>query len=365
MSERHEQRLRSLLTETAESVVPGDRLGAILAETEATDALAARRRRRGWFAVGGTAIATAAAVTAFAVLGQNPPETAPDLPSVTQPTGTAEPTPADPTPTDDGAGEPTAPSGPESTPPADGETVAVPLYFAGETPFGPRLYREFQRVDADQRLLAAATATVSGAAADPDYRSLWPAGAEVEAVHFDGIGADGTIEVHLADQVSRPDGMTDDEAAIALEQVIYTLQGVVGERAPVWFKVDGNPTAEVLGRPTSEPLANGELMRTLALVNITSPVEGEVVSGDTLEVTGVANSFEATVQYRLQRYEGTHIVAQSYFMTTDWMGERLFPFEGTVDISGAPPGRYILTVSTDDPSGEGNFYTDSKIIEIR
>jgi hypothetical protein len=123
----------------------------------------------------------------------------------------------------------------------------------------------------------------------------------------------------------------------------------------------------VLGLPTSEPLANGPVLDTLAHVSLTTPAEGDVVSGDTLEVSGVANSFEANVIVRLQRYEGTEVVAEEPFTAEGWMGEKLFPFSGTLDLSGVAPGDYVLIAMTDDPSGgaEGQgAHSDSRRITV-
>ncbi len=56
-----------------------------------------------------------------------------------------------------------------------------------------------------------------------------------------------------------------------------------------------------------------------------------------------------------------------YFTADGWMGNQLFPFSGSVDVSGLDPGEYTLTVSTDDASGGaegGGPHTDSRTIVI-
>jgi hypothetical protein len=112
-------------------------------------------------------------------------------------------------------------------------------------------------------------------------------------------------------------------------------------------------------------VVNAPPLEVLSLVSISDPAEGLVLEqGSVLEVEGAANSFEANVVWRLQRYEGTGIVGQGYFTAEGYMGEKLFPFEGEVDLAGVPAGRYLLMVSTDDPSGEGRFYTDTRTIVV-
>jgi hypothetical protein len=85
----------------------------------------------------------------------------------------------------------------------------------------------------------------------------------------------------------------------------------------------------------------------LSLVNLSDPAEGQVV-GDTLHVTGVANSNEANVLWTI---EGANAGMGSAFTAEGWMGTRLFPFSGDIDVSSLDPGTYTLIVETDDPSG--------------
>jgi hypothetical protein len=40
------------------------------------------------------------------------------------------------------------------------------------------------------------------------------------------------------------------------------------------------------------------------------------------------------------------------------------PFAGEVDLTRVPAGRYPFVVWTDDPSGEGNSFTDSRVITV-
>ena len=50
-----------------------------------------------------------------------------------------------------------------------------------------------------------------------------------------------------------------------------------------------------------------------------------------------------------------------------YMEEKLFPFAQSFDISDLEPGLYVLTASTDDPSGGAEGFgpdTDSKVITI-
>lgn len=341
---QYDERLAALVTDSVADVEPSDALEALRARTAAPS-------RRPWLlAAGGAMVATAAVVTAIAVLGGGNPvaddPTPVPGPATQQPSGEVEPS------------EATDPSGPE-TPGEPTALTSVPVYFAGDTPDGVRLYREFQVVETSREpLLEATSRAVSGTPDDADYRTLWPAGSTVEDATWDGDVA----RVSLTDvPLDLPATMNEEDARIAVQALVYSAQAALGEgRVPVQLLVDGQPSATVLGQPTSEPLANDSVLDTLARVSITTPGEGQVVAGDTLEVTGVGNSFEANIVVTIQPREGAEVLEELPFTATGYMADKLFPFEGSFDVSAYPPGEYVVVARTDDPSGNGMSHTDSK-----
>src|SRR4051794_14509618 len=145
-------------------------------------------------------------------------------------------------------------------------TVAVPLYFVGDTPQGPRLFREFQQVEGDNPVDEALAVLAAGAAQDPDYRSLLPEGRPtlVQGDNSEAIGVN--VPVEWAD---RPGGMSAKEAALAVQQIVFTVQGALQSRAPVEFFADG--LTPVLGIDKSSFKASQD---ALALVSVTEPEEG-------------------------------------------------------------------------------------------
>jgi hypothetical protein len=340
--------LRRVLHDTVDDLEPRPGLDAIRARTREQRSGNGRPWLLGAF---GAAVATAAVVAGVAVLGGDPRPTA-DPPPAGQVTPSAT---TSQQPTDGATDGPTT---------GASDTVAAPVYFAGDTPQRPALFREFQRVDSGDRLRAAANLVVSGTPVDPDYRSLWPEGAAIADVTYDGAGDDGLIQVTLADASlhDRPPTMSEAEAGLAVQQVVYTLQGVVGARAPVQFLLDGNPVDTVLGVPTSEPLANEPPLDVLAQVNVTAPEQGEEASG-MLVATGVASSFEGNVPLKVMR--GSEVVLED-FATAEGFAGKLYPWTKSLDISALPPGDYTLVASTDDPSdGEGGGpTTDTKDFTI-
>ncbi|WP_205470886.1 Gmad2 immunoglobulin-like domain-containing protein [Nocardioides sp. SYSU D00038] len=271
------------------------------------------------------------ALGGLAACGEDDEPTAQDPVDAT-PSGTPEPTP-DPTP-----------SGTVTSTPV--ESVTVPVYFVGETPQGPKLYREFRRVEADNPLEEAAALMTAGDALDPDYRSLYPGGT------FASVAVEeGRIVATLADAAwEERGGLSGIEAQLATQQLVLTVQGVQQERLPVVVEREGRPTS-LFGHDTADGLRNAPSIDVLAFVNLTTPAEGDAVSGS-FTATGVASSFEATVPWELVDLDGT--VVKEGFATAEGWGDKLYPFETEVDLTGVEPGVYTFVARTDDPSdGEG------------
>lgn len=262
------------------------------------------------------------------------------------------------TPADSSASaDPSAPASPSagSASPAESRATrraagkAVPVYFAGPSPRRLALFREFQRATSDDPVSEAITLAVSGTPVDPDYRSLWPRGVTARAAAYDV----DTLEVDLRSSSplrKRPAGMNKWQARQAIEQVVYTAQGALGQgRVPVQLLLNGKHSDQILGVPTAEPLANGSPLLVLNHVNVTSPEQGATVSGKRLRAAGVANSFEANVLWRIRR--GNTVVKRGFATADGWMDDKLFPWTTRIDISQLAPGDYTFVALTDDPSG--------------
>lgn len=257
---------------------------------------------------------------------------------------------------------PAAASPPSSGSSAEGRTV-VPVYYAVSTQkAGPRLVREFTGVESEDPLLAAANLVTSGDPANDTYRTLWPGG-EVTGVQDD----ESTITVALADNglSRRPQGMTARQAHQAIQQMVYTLQGVAQARRPVTFTFEGEP-AMVLGIDTSNGIRQDRALKALNLVSITTPEAGASLTGRQIRIEGVANSFEGNVVCRLIR-DG-EVLSEAPFTAESYMGDKLFPFEGRLPRKGAEPGPATVRCSTDDPTGgsEGSgIFNDERDVTLR
>jgi hypothetical protein len=344
--DRDEERVRRLLDEAVSDVEPHEALGSIHARTKVSP----MRSKRSWLLGAGAAmVATAATVAAVTVMSDGTTSERPDTaaPAVT---GKAQPSKAS-------ASESPAPSPTESAPPAPA-AEAVPVYYVGDTSRGPRLYREFHRVDTGgDPVSAAVREAVSTNPDDPDYRTDWPAGttaARVDAPPSDVI----TIDVQGDSLRNRPEGMTQEQAEIAVEQLIYTAQAAKQSREPVQFFLNGGRTDTLLGVPVSEPLAQGDAMDVLAGVWIIEPSEGAEVTSP-FTVSGLAEAFEANVQWELMK--GDQVVKEGF--TTAEECCKLAPYSFEVK---APPGEYTLVVHDTDPSGGEGFapWEDTKQVTV-
>ena len=257
------------------------------------------------------------------------------------------------------AAEPDESGDPSEAGSEDAGKTTVPVYFIGDTPTGPRLYREFRQVESDNPAQEALALMTAGDALDPDYSSLFPSdGATFTSVEV----GDDTITVGLPDEswTTAPDGMTDDDARLAAQQLVYTLQGVAQKRLPVSITLDGAP-ADLFG--LAGEVSNDPEIEIRALVNITSPEEGATV-GDTFTASGVSSSFEATTPWEVR--QGDTVVKEGFATAEGWM-DKLFPWETEVDVSDLPAGEYTFVASTDDASdGEGGGpMVDTKTITIK
>ena len=325
--------IKDLLHEVTDAVEPGDRLDAIRAAT----ADSGRRTRSSRWTAGGVGLVAASVVTALALsTGGGPRGSGPG--PADQPTATSTPSEPDPV-----------------------TVLAVPVYFVGDTPSGPRLYREFQRgtgpMSAETFALDAA---LRGRSLDPDYGSLWPAGTRTGGY----FASEGEITVDLVGDVhDRPVGMTEAEAGLAVEQLVRTAQALFQQgRVPVRLTIDNQLTDQVLGVPTSEPLAAGSDLEVLARVSLSEPSEGRTIRvGKALHVDGVGLSGDGRVAIRI---EGRERTARFFDATFDLEPtvDTLAPFSVDLFLDDLEPGDYDVVATV--TNADGTLDTDTRRITV-
>src|SRR5699024_2154716 len=131
-----------------------------------------------------------------------------------------------------------------------------------------------------------------------------------------------------------PQGMSDQEAQLAVQQLVYTAQAVAQQRLPVRFEVDGAPLDQLYRVSTGDPVTNRGVLDTLSLMSITSPTEGATLSG-AFTATGANNGFEANVQWQILR-DG-EVVKDGFTTAAGWTADKLFPWKVRVDVSDLEP----------------------------
>ncbi len=284
-----------------------------------------------------TSLAALAVATLLAVsaCGEDGTATDPVAGEVSDsPSASSEPSPSDAT------------SAPVEEEPAEAGTV--PVYYVGDTGSGPRLFREFRKVSGEPALGAAEMAA-AGVPADPDYRSAFPDGGGFASV----VREEGRIVVTTSDEAwaERPSGMSAADAELALQSLVYTVQGALQTRDAVVVESQGGATT-LFGIDTADGVENADQLEVLSLVNVTSPEEGAEVAGS-FTASGVASSFEATVPWEVR--DGSDAVVARGFATAEGWMDALYPWETEVDLSDLAPGTYTFIAMTSDPSGgEGN-----------
>lgn len=345
MNPQDEQKLRDLLDSAVSDVEPRHGLDAIQSRTKVRP-----MSTRPWFLSAGAAVvATAATIAALVVLGGD--------------TGTTDrPGPAANPSVTDAAEDTPSPDESDSGEPAPAETGMFPVYYAAETPRGPRLYREFSGGPGDA-LRSALEAAVGVAPQDPDYFTPWPAGTSIGPVSADKDLI--TIDLSSADAPSngkgldeRPAGMSQETAFVAVQQLVYTATAATQSNVPVRFLLNGQETDRLLGFPTSQPVTRAEDTSVLAGVWIIDPGEGASIPSG-FEVSGVGNFFEANVVWELR--QGDKVVDHGFTMSEEAF--RMAPYSFKLE---AEPGDYTLVVTDTDPSDGEGFppFSDTKNITI-
>ncbi|GEL22596.1 hypothetical protein PSU4_15500 [Pseudonocardia sulfidoxydans NBRC 16205] len=241
---------------------------------------------------------------------------------------------------------------PTSAPPA---TRALPVYYAADTSAGTRLYREFHAVVPDDPGTTALREMLGAPAIDPDYRTLWPTGVTPRrSVTHDG----GEIVVDLTGIGRAPASKA--VATLALQQLVYTVQGALQSTDPVRVLVDGQRADQLWGLvDIGAPVARAEQTSVRSLVQIDAPADGATV-GRELVVTGEAAVFEATLPWQVR--QGDSVVREGFATTAE--GQKFSPYRFTVTLE---PGDYELVATEDDPSGGAGRapMTDTKRISVR
>ena len=336
----------------------------------ATPARAEHRRPWLW-AVAGAGVAAAAAASVFALGGRDPigggtdqPAAASDPTTAVQPTATFSPstlltteprreTSASRSTT---AATPTAVQTVTRSAPLPGGLSAVPVYWLGTTVGRAgdeqRLYRSFVQVKGDRALGAVATMT-GGRPDDPDYSTPWTGARPLSVVRRGGL-----ITVDFAALPAKQLGAK--QSGTAVQQLVYTVQGAMQTSEPVRVTLKGGPAGRLFGSAdTAAPFGRAAPVDVQAWIWITSPAESALARSP-LTVTGIASTFEATVDWRVRDLGTGQVVRSGSTTATAGSGEfGNYAFRVTL-----PRGKYRVECLESSAEDGRETNTDTKTIVV-
>jgi hypothetical protein len=148
---------------------------------------------------------------------------------------------------------------------------------------------------------------------------------------------------------------------VAVQELVYTVQAVLQNTDPVRVTLDGGPAGKLFGTiDTSRPITRAPTIDVQAFVWITAPVEG-ATTGSPVKVTGVASTFEATVNWRVRNAATNAVVRENATQATAGSGS-FGTFEFSVSL---PAGRYVVECLEFSAADGHETNTDTKSVTVR
>jgi Immunoglobulin-like domain of bacterial spore germination len=259
-------------------------------------------------------------------------------------------------------------------------TSNVTLYYVGvsaiATESGDRearsaLYTEPHTVS-DTTPLGAVREFLTSMPLDPDYASGWPEGVDVSSIETAGhettIAFFGDEDVDLAALPDLVDVDTVDEDAARVAAADMAIQGLIRTAGitdgTVSFTYNGERLDTLLGADVAQgvevlpELSSDFSVITRAAIQVTSPVEGQVVSSPVV-VTGNGNVFEGNVNWQLINDKGREI---DRGFVTSAMGEWA-DFE--VELGTLAPGTYTFRAFESSGADGSEINVDDKTFTVQ
>lgn len=212
------------------------------------------------------------------------------------------------------------------------EIEDIRVYFVSDTGVDLRLYSETQQFtgQGDNLALQVLSSLISGETqpADPDYVNLWDSSNSLISLEISGSLA--TVDLELGVLNVGAEG-----EARAIDQVLWTLNGIVPEVQAVQFLVEGKPVESLAGHmDTTVAIPKGEEFDVLSSVQISSLVDGASVTSP-VTISGEACVFEANVAWTL--LSGEKVVAEGSTLAKEACPTRS---GWSVDLGELEPGKY-------------------------
>jgi hypothetical protein len=248
----------------------------------------------------------------------------------------------------DPTGEPTGePSGEPSGEPTGSQAMTFEVWFT----YGEKLFMSRRTEPYDPGVGAASMEALmagpTAAEVAAGVGTAIPSGTTYNGLDID----DGLATVDLSGEYESGGGTL--SLTVRVAQVVYTLTQFDSVQE-VSFMLDGEPVPVLSGDGIvlDEPVTRDDYLSVFPNILVSSPGIGQRVQVP-FDVTGVANSFEATVHLKLLDEDGNELLQE---FTTALCGSGCwgdYAFEG-VDHPVTEETRVILVIEEDDPSGGEN-----------
>lgn len=233
----------------------------------------------------------------------------------------------------------------------------VQIYFVADNASGLRLFSETRDFPASNEELATKVLAelVSGQLQplDPDYVNLWDA--PTSLINLEVSDSIATINLNLGKLNVGAEG-----EARAIDQLVWTLTGILPDVTSVEFLVDGEKVETFAGHvDTTLPFVRGIDYETLSAIQIESINEGDEVSNPVV-ISGSACTFEANLAWSVSK-EG-NLIAEGFTTAAAACPERA---EWSVDLPELEPGEYSFEAQELSPKDGTISASDSKTFAVR
>jgi hypothetical protein len=241
-----------------------------------------------------------------------------------------------------------------AAPSPPGSPVLVPVYYTTAEAGTHRLVREFHPAPAGspQARVRSAVAQMFKPAKDPDYATLWPAGATVLSAEVAGevvtVDLGGAAQNNLGAEGSR----------VAVQQLVWTVTAV-SELTQVRILLDGTAATDLWGHEQiGSPLKRGNALGLLAFAWLISPQHGDQVGTEfTMHVAGIVS--EANLNYEIR--QGTQMKKEG-FVTLSQGAPNQGEAKLTVNLA---PGAYVVEVFQISQRDGERLHIDNHDITVR
>lgn len=240
---------------------------------------------------------------------------------------------------------------------------SIPIYYLGESRRAVRLFREFRSVpDVGGPIASAVSAMTRLTPLDPDYSTPWRPATRV------AVSQSGTaISVDLSADAFSNTSVGSEAAELAVQQLVHTATAAAAQSgtpaSTVTITRDGRAADAWGAVRVGTAMRRSPIADVQAHAWVVSPQHGDVRPAGRVAFTGFGTSFETTFSWKVQTSAGGVVARGSAMGGTGSGGFGAVTFAATL-----APGNYVVTLSTDDPSGGadgGGAASDTKSFTVR